>query len=265
MNLAELPTVALRCQHFGESGPPLMILHGLFGAGRNWYSLARKLADECQLHVPDLRGHGESPQVGPIDYPHMAADVLALMDREGLASASLLGHSMGGKVAMTLALHHPERVEKLIVVDIAPVQYSHNFDHVIAALRALPLERIHSRREAEAWLNQHLDNPLVCQFLLQNLVADDHRYRWRIDLDLIAEALPGIVGFPLDDQVRPFEGPTLFIAGGRSEYLKPQYHQAIRTLFPNARIQTIANAGHWVHSDEPEVFLDVVRCFLREA
>ena len=262
MSLTGLPTVALRCQHFGEAGPALLILHGLFGAGRNWYSLARKLAGEFQVHVPDLRGHGESPQQGPIDYPHMAADVVALMARESLASAGLMGHSMGGKVAMMVALHHPERVEKLIVVDIAPVQYGHRFDHVIEAMRALPLERIHSRREAEEWLCQHLDNPLVCQFLLQNLVADDHTYRWRIDLDLIAAALPNIVSFPLDGRVKPYEGPTLFVAGGRSEYLKPQYHQAIRTLFPNARIQTIENAGHWVHIDEPDAFLRAVRCFL---
>ncbi|HEB77150.1 MAG TPA: alpha/beta fold hydrolase [Methylothermaceae bacterium] len=258
-----LETVELHCQHFGEAGPPLVILHGLFGAGRNWYSLARRLADEFRVHVPDLRGHGDSPQVGPIDYPHMAADVVSLFDREGLESACLMGHSMGGKTAMMVALRYPQRVEKLVVVDIAPVQYSHRFDHVIEAMRALPLSQVRNRKEAEAWLQQRIDNPVICQFLLQNLVADNAHYRWRIDLDLLEHALPAVVAFPLDESVRPYEGPTLFIAGGRSEYIKPQYHQAIRTLFPNARIQTIEHAGHWVHIDQPEAFEAAVRCFLR--
>ncbi len=258
-----METVELNCKRFGEAGPPLVILHGLFGAGRNWYSLAQRLADEFQILVPDLRGHGDSPSVTPLDYPHMAADLVALLEREGLGSAHFLGHSLGGKAAMTVALNHPNQVEKLVVADIAPVHYSHSFDHVIAALKAMPLDQIQSRREAGEWLSQRIENPAISQFLLQNLVAENDHYHWRIDLDLLAQALPCIVSFPLDEQVQPFEGHTLFIAGGLSEYIKPQYHQAIRTLFPNACIQTIEHAGHWVHIDQPEAFEAVVRCFLR--
>ncbi len=258
-----MDTVELSCKRFGNEGPPLVILHGLFGAGRNWYSLAQRLADEFQVLVPDLRAHGESPSIAPLDYPHMAADLIALLDREGLESAHFLGHSMGGKAAMAAALHFPMRLDKLVVVDIAPVHYSHSFDHVIEALRAMPLNQIQNRREAGDWLSQRIENPVITQFLLQNLVVDHDSYHWRIDLDLLAKALPGIVSFPLDESIQPFEGPALFIAGGLSEYIKPQYHPAIRALFPHACIQTIEHAGHWVHIDQPEAFESVVRCFLR--
>lgn len=254
--------VKLHCERFGEVGPPLIILHGLFGAGRNWYSLAQRFSDEFQVYVPDLRGHGESPKIPPLDYPAMAADVKALVDREGLASASLVGHSMGGKVAMMLALIYPELVAKLVVVDIAPVQYLHDFDSLIDALKSLPLDRLLSRREADEQLATQIANPTLRQFLLQNLVVDNSHYRWRIDLDLLASALPALTGFPLGE-VRPFLGPTLFIGGGLSEYLKPQYHQAIQTLFPHARLKLIEQAGHWVHIDQPDCFEATVRCFLR--
>ncbi len=258
-----METVELCCKRFGEEGPPLVILHGLFGAGRNWYSLAQRLSGEFRVYVPDLRGHGESPKTTPLDYPHMAADLAALLVREGLESADFVGHSMGGKVAMTLALTRAEAVTKLVVVDIAPVQYLHSFDYVIEALKSLPLARLTSRREADEWLAPRIENPSVRQFLLQNLVVDNSHYQWRIDLDLLASALPAITGFPLGPEIRPFPGPTLFVGGGLSEYIKPQYHQAIRTLFPNARIKTIEHAGHWVHIDQPDCFEATVRCFLR--
>lgn len=257
-----MESVELSFRRFGNAGPPLVILHGLFGAGRNWYSLAQKLSDDYQILVPDLRGHGDSPSVQPLDYPHMAADVVALLDREGLREAHFLGHSMGGKAAMTVALNCPQRVSKLVVVDIAPVHYSHSFEHVIEALKSMPLERIRSRKEAGEWLSQRIENPAVSQFLLQNLVAENEHYHWRIDLDFLAQALPTLVSFPLGKGNRPFDGPTLFIAGGLSQYIKPQYHQAIRALFPNACIQTIEHAGHWVHIDQPQAFESVVRCFL---
>ncbi|GAB6068705.1 alpha/beta fold hydrolase [Methylothermus subterraneus] len=258
-----IETVELHSKRFGSAGPPLIILHGLFGAGRNWYSLAQRFADEFTVYVLDLRGHGESPKASPLDYPHLAADVAALLVKAGIRSAYLLGHSMGGKAAMTLALTYPERVAKLVVVDIAPVQYTHDFDRIVQALKSLPLEQIKSRREAESGLAAQIENPAVRQFLLQNLVFEDSRYRWRIDLDLLASALPAIMGFPVGQEVRPFPGPTLFVGGGLSEYLKPQYHQAIRTLFPSARIKIIEHAGHWIHIDRPDCFEATVRCFLR--
>ncbi len=260
-----MQTVELSYQQFGSDGPPLVILHGLFGSGRNWYSFARNLAQEYKVFVPDLRGHGDSPKVPPLDYPHMAADVAQLLAGEGLASAHLLGHSMGGKVAMYLALTRPALVDRLVVVDIAPVQYSHNFYDIIETLKQLPLDQITSRSEADAWLESRIENAAVRQFLLQNLVAENDHYHWRIDFDILEQALPAIAGFPQDSELQPFEGPTLFIAGGHSEYIKTQYHPAIRSLFPNALIKTIEDAGHWLHQDQPERFLEIVRCFLRKA
>lgn len=260
-----MQTIDLSYRRFDGSGPPLVILHGLFGGGRNWYSQARELARDFTVIVPDLRGHGDSPPAAPLDYPHMAADVAAMLVKEGLGRASFLGHSMGGKVAMYLALSRPALVEKLVVVDIAPVQYCHDFKAVIEALKQLPLDRIKSRREAEEWLAQRLENAAVRQFLLQNLVTDNSHYYWRIDFDLLESSLPAIAGFPQDsDRFHPFQGPALFIAGGRSEYIKSQYHPAIRTLFPKALIKTIEDAGHWIHIDQPERFLDIVRCFLAD-
>ncbi|MBN2700924.1 MAG: alpha/beta fold hydrolase [Methylohalobius sp. ZOD2] len=260
-----METVDLYCKRFGDEGPPLLILHGLFGAGRNWYSLAQRLAGEFQVLVPDLRGHGESPHAAPLDYPHMATDLAALLAREGVQSTHLLGHSMGGKVAMRLALSRPDLVSKLVVADIAPVQYAHSFDHVVEALKALPLDQVTSRRQADEWLAPRIENPVVRQFLLQNLITHNSSYDWRVDLDLLASALPALSGFPLDATIQPFAGPTLFVSGGLSEYIKPAYHQAIRSLFPQARIKTIEHAGHWIHIDQPDCFESTVRCFLREA
>jgi len=256
-------TVELSYRQFGESGPPLVILHGLFGSGRNWYSFARNLAQEFKVLVPDLRGHGDSPKTQPLDYPHMAADVVRLLAREGLSSAHLLGHSMGGKVAMYMALTRPSLVDRLIVVDIAPVQYSHNFNAIVGTLKQLPLDQITSRSEADEWLKHRIENDAVRQFLLQNLVAENDHYHWRLDFEILERALPAIAGFPQDSELQPFDGPTLFIAGGHSEYIKLQYHPAIRSLFPNALIKTIEDAGHWLHQDQPERFLEIVRCFLR--
>ncbi len=199
----------------------------------------------------------------PLDYPHLAADVAALLEEEGIKTASFIGHSMGGKVAMVLALTRPKAVTKLVVVDIAPVRYGDSFASVIAALKALPLDAIKNRREAEAWLRAKLGNPRLGQFLLQNLAAEGGRYYWRIDLDLIASALPAIADFPVLSEARPFSGPALFLGGRLSDYLKPEFGQTIKALFPNAKIEILPHAGHWVHIDQPDEFSSKVRGFLR--
>jgi esterase len=253
----------LSFRRFGAQGQKLILLHGLLGSGRNWYTLAQRFAEEFQVYVPDLRGHGESPKVPPLDYPHLAADVAALLEEEGIKTASFIGHSMGGKVAMVLALTRPETVAKLVVVDIAPVRYAQSFDSLIAALKALPLEAIKNRHEAEAWLHAKLGNPRLGRFLLQNLAADGGRYYWRIDLDLIASALPAIIDFPALPEARPFGGPTLFVGGGLSDYLKQEFSYMIKALFPNAKIEVLPHAGHWVHIDQPAEFTSKVRSFLR--
>lgn len=258
-----METVKLHSERFGETGPALVLLHGLFGSGRNWYTLAQKFADEFRVYALDLRGHGNSPKVGPLDYPHMAADVQAWLAKEGLVAADFMGHSLGGKVAMTLALIAPKAVDKLVVVDIAPVPYAHSFDRIVKALKSVPLAQINNRRQADEHLALKIENPTLRQFLLQNLISQNGHYRWRIDLDLLASALPALADFPISSEAHSFAGPALFIGGERSEYLQPQHYQAILALFPNAEIKTIEGAGHWVHIDQPECFEAAVRSFLR--
>lgn len=256
-----MATVELARERLG-SGPPLVFLHGLFGSGRNWRSFARGLADRFTCLLVDLRGHGNSPHAPPYDYPTFAADVARLLAEEGIARAHLLGHSMGGKTAMTLALTRPELVERLAVVDIAPVPYAHDYRALIRALLALDLSAIRSRREADAALAPAIPDPQLRAFLLQNLVIDDGGARWRIDLAGLERAMPALTDFPRELYGRRFEGPTLFVRGGRSDYVQDAHLPVIRRLFPAARIETVADAGHWPHAERPAELLRLVRAFL---
>ncbi len=246
----------------GEAGPPLLLLHGLFGSARNWMRIARVLGQERQVHALDLPNHGDSPWTETTDYPAMAAAVLDYLDAAGLQSAAILGHSMGGKVAMTLALTRPERVGKLIVADIAPVAYDHaNLDY-IRAMQALDLAQITRRAEAEAGLADAVCDPVVRAFLVQNLVSDGPGYRWRINLEGLARSMLEIHGFPESLLTHSFAGPTLFLAGERSDYLRAEHGALIRRLFPAARIESVPGAGHWVHAENPDGFLAAVTAFL---
>ncbi|MGH8551641.1 MAG: alpha/beta fold hydrolase, partial [Methylococcales bacterium] len=182
-------TIDLSCESFGDKGPALLILHGLFGAGRNWTSIARKLAEHHRVLLPDLRNHGASGHSPDMDYPHLAADLLRLLDTRRIDSAAVIGHSMGGKAAMWLALTEATRVSQLIAVDIAPVHYDHNFDQILSGMRSLPLAEIKSRGQADEWLSKSIPEPGLRQFLLQNLVFEKGRYRWRIDLEIFQRAV----------------------------------------------------------------------------
>ena len=252
--------------HYTEqgTGPPLTILHGLFGSGRNWMRVARRLADRFRVITPDLRNHGQSPHLPGMGYPEMAADLFELLERLGLPSTLLMGHSMGGKVAMTAALEAPERVRALIVVDIAPVRYRHSFEPIFQALKPIPVEWIHSRQEAERLLAGTIDDGVLRAFLLQNLNRDENGFHWRINLDAIIAGMPEISDFPLADGGHVYPGPALFLAGEHSHHLRPEHYPKVYELFPAARIEVIPGSGHWPHTEQPQRFLELVEGFLTD-
>jgi esterase len=254
-------TVRLAAVEYG-SGPALAILHGLFGAGRNWATIAKSLAGHHRVIALDLRNHGASPWDDAMDYVALADDVRATLQALGHHRFVLLGHSMGGKVAMTMALGHGEEVERLVVVDIAPVAYSPHHLTYVQAMRALDLAAVKRRADADERLASDVADAAERAFLLQNLVFEDGRARWRLNLAAIEREMPRLVGFPLMPPGAAYRGPALFVAGGRSGYLRPEHEPAIHRLFPNARIARIADAGHWLHAEQPQAFLDVVEPFL---
>lgn len=258
--MAGSASVDLAYQAIG-TGPPLLVLHGLFGSGTNWRGIARRLAAGHRVVLVDLRNHGVSPHTPLMDYPAMAADVRALLDRLGLPQAALLGHSMGGKTAMTLALETPQRVARLVVVDIAPVTSPGDHGPLIDAMRTIDPGRMTRRAQADQALAPAIPDATLRAFLLQNLVAAGGGYRWRIDLDAIAASMPALLGFP-DPGRRHFEGPALFVRGARSRYVCDTDYERIAKLFPAARVVSIAGAGHWVHAERPEALLETVTAFL---
>lgn len=244
------------------AGEPLVILHGLFGSKRNWSSIAGRLAQHRRVITVDMRNHGESPWDGLHDYPALADDVARLIERVVGGPVTVMGHSMGGKAAMLLALGRPELVERLVVVDIAPARSHSSPLLLVKAMRRVPLETLSRRAEVDAVLAEVIPDLAVRGFLAQNVVTEPTGLRWSVNLDAIERNGESIVGFPDIPPGTSFAKPTLFIAGGRSEYLRPEHRDAITRLFPAAMIETIANAGHWVHAEAPGPFLDVVSRFL---
>jgi esterase len=247
---------------FGDSKqPPLIILHGFFASARNWRTVAEKLSAHFYVYVLDQRNHGTSFHHPVMDYPTMAADLLAFIKQQGLTTVSLLGHSMGGKVAMWFALNHPDKVHKLIIADIAPVSYTHCFDNTINALKTVPLADIKNRKQTEEHLASAIPELSYRQFLLQNLVLVDGVYQWRVDLDIFADNAPHIISFPNSDAVVPFMGKAFFIAGADSHYVKAGDFES---LFPTALFSQLPNAGHWLHVQQPTIFISRVADFLRQ-
>ncbi len=253
-------SLELAAQTLGE-GPDLLILHGLFGSGRNWTSHAKRLAESWRVHLLDLRNHGASPWRDEVSYPAMAGDVAAYLDRAGLERATLVGHSMGGKTAMALALDAGERIERLVVVDIAPVPYGHSHEVFIGAMLALDLPALGKRAAVDAALAAAVPEAGVRAFLLQNLVQRGGALAWRLNLPALQAAMPALVGFdaPLRDA---YERPTLFLAGADSPYVLPEHEGQIRGLFPEAEIERIPGAGHWVHAEQPAAFYERLTAFL---
>jgi len=244
----------------GAGKPPLVILHGMLGSSRNWQTAGRDLADQFHVLAVDLRNHGASPHADSMTYAEMADDVTGWLDAQGIPQARFLGHSMGGKTAMRLACHHPERVERLVVVDIAPKDY-HWVGHRInfAAMNELDLASLHSRAEAEVRLEAQVPSWPMRKFLVTNLDrADGGAWRWVVNLPAITTALSTLEGNPLGAGDR-FAGPTLFVAGGKSDYIEAGDHATIHAHFPAARLTTIPESGHNPHMETREKFVALVR------
>lgn len=240
-------------------GPPVVLLHGLFGSNENLGTLARELARDYSVYALDLRNHGRSPHADTMDYPSMAGDVRQTMAAHGLEAAAVLGHSLGGKTAMELALAHPDLVDRLIVLDIAPVTYTSGNETELAAMQGLDLAAVGSRWDADKALSAHIDNAGVRQFLLKNLARTDDGFAWRIPLDTIASQYPNLAAAP--SAPGSYDGPALFIRGRHSTRVTDEAEPAIRERFPNARIESV-EAGHWVHIEAPETTSTLVRSFL---
>ena len=257
-------TVALSYSDSG-AGEPLVILHGLFGSKRNWSSIAKRLGERHRVLAVDLRNHGESPWDERHDYPALAADVADFIDREIGRPAAVLGHSMGGKAAMMLALTRPDLVERLVVVDIAPARSSTSLATALHALQAVPLSAYGRRTEVEAALAESIPDPAVRGFLVLNLTNGPQGLAWTVNLDAIELHFDAIAGFPDIPLGQRYIGPTLFMAGGKSDYVRPEHRAEIMRLFPAATIEVIDGAGHWVHADAPGPFVDMVSRFCAAA
>ncbi len=249
--------------HFKQlgHGAPLVLLHGLFGQADNWFGVAPKLAEKFHVLIPDLRNHGHSPHHPEMDYPLMAADVEKFFATQKIESARVIGHSMGGKVAMQFALDFPARVKKLVVVDMAPRAYKRTHDSIFAALLAVDLKSFQTRQEIETALEPQIPSLNLRRFLLKNLGRDEQgNFFWKMNVRGVAENYSrlGEVLAPKN----PFAGPALFIRGGKSDYLNAGDEPEIRRFFPAAKIETIESANHWVHADAPEEFVRRVLNFL---
>jgi esterase len=240
--------------------PPLVIAHGLFGSAKNWGAIAKRLSQGREVVAVDMRNHGDSPRAPVHDYPAMAADLAEVL--ESLGEADLLGHSMGGKAAMTLALTRPELLRRLIVADIAPVAYGHSQIGYVEAMQALDLAPLRRRSEADAGLKASVPEAGVRAFLLQSLTVGPEGAAWKLNLDVLEDQMPAIMGFP--DLPGPFKGPTLFLTGGKSDYVTEAHWPRIEALFPDLERVAVPDAGHWLHAEAPEAFCAAVEAFLTE-
>lgn len=257
-------TEALKTTTLGERGPRIAFLHGLFGQGKNWTQAAKALATDHRATLIDLPNHGQSPWTDEFSYAAMADDVeRALRAIGGDDRWTVLGHSMGGKVAMLMALGRPELVDRLIVVDMSPVSYGGltSFDEYIEGMQAMNLAAIRSRSDADHAAQQWVSNPGVRAFLLQNLRRTDHGWHWQMNLDLLGRSLTDLGDWP-GWHGDSYDGPVLWVAGEKSDYVKAEYGDEMRRLFPRVRAVTIKGAGHWPHSEKPDVFLSTIRPFI---
>lgn len=239
--------------------PPLLIAHGLFGSGRNWGVIARRLSDRRDVVTVDMRNHGSSPRFPSQSYADMAADLAEVIMANG-GTADVLGHSMGGKSAMMLALTQGTLVRRLVVADIAPVAYSHDQSQNVAAMAGLDLTDLANRADADQRLAKTIDDPALRAFFLQSLDLRATPPGWRLNLPVLDREMPKIVGWP--NAPGQFEGRTLFLSGTNSSYVLPNHRPLILAQFPNAYFARIAGAGHWLHAEKPREFEETVRIFL---
>jgi pimeloyl-ACP methyl ester carboxylesterase len=245
-------------------GFPLIVAHGFLGSSDNWRAASARLAAHYRVYSLDLRNHGASRHSYKMNYRLMAGDVLQFLEEHGIGSCYVLGHSMGGKVAMQFAAEFPARVEKLVVVDIAPRGYAPFHRSILSAMRGLPLGTLASFKDADRALSDAVPDPRIRQFLLKNLARDaGGAMRWKVDLEAMDRNYDSLAGPIFCEQ--PFDKPACFIRGGRSHYIQDHDLPSIRECFPSAEIHTVEGAGHWIHVEAPEAFLSLVTAFLGTA
>jgi esterase len=255
----------LNYRQYSESGSPVLVLHGLFGSLSNWGWHCKQLAEHYAVYGVDLRNHGDSPHSDRLDYQVMAEDVRQLIIRLGWKPCCIVGHSMGGKVAMQLALSFPDLVEKLVVIDIAPVSYPEDADghmNVLAAMDAVKLDEIKSRTEAEVTLEDYIEEDATRKFVLTNLVRNkEGLFEWRLDKDSIRKNYPALRAELVATQ--SFTKPVLFVKGGLSPYIQAEHEAQIKELFPLASVKLIMDAGHWLHAEQPQALSRILLKFLQ--
>lgn len=238
----------------------MIILHGLMGSSDNWLPQAKMLGEHYHVWVVDQRNHGQSPHSTEFNYHVLSNDILDFIQEHGIEKPVIIGHSMGGKAAMNFALAHPDKLEKLIIVDIAPKAYDVRHDHIVEGLKAVPIDSVQSRQEANDALAPHISSEAVRQFLLKNLMRKpEGGFGWRINLPVIDQSLEMISGGLVNDGV--FEKKTLFIRGSKSDYILDDDREAMKKIFPNSTLVTM-ETGHWVQAEKPEEFVQVVLSFL---
>ncbi|MEO1314167.1 MAG: alpha/beta fold hydrolase [Pseudomonadota bacterium] len=242
-------------EYDGPGEVPLLIAHGLFGSARNWNVIAKRLSAHCRVLAVDMRNHGTSPWEASHSYPDLAGDLAEVISAHG-PRAHVLGHSMGGKAAMCLALRHPSKIDRLCIADIAPTPYGHSQLPVVAALKSVDLSQVSRRSDADAQLAAHIPEAPLRAFLLQSLEVTTEGARWRLNLAALEDQMPQIMGFP--EQTETYDGPALFLTGARSDYVQASHRPGIRALFSHASFAQIPNAGHWLHAEAPDAFLEAI-------
>jgi esterase len=252
----------LNYKKLGNKRQHLIILHGLFGSLDNWQSIARQLSQDFSVWIIDQRNHGRSPHSDEMNYLALAQDLEAFMQSNHLDSAHILGHSMGGKVAMTFALMYPGMVEHLIIADIGPIQYEGDHLPLFKAMMSLPISDIKDRQEAERFLEKSIRSQAVLQFLLKNLGRNQDGFHWKPNLKVLYEKYRELMGF--DSFGKTNGGPVSFIRGQNSDYINPADFSYYQSIFPFAQLYQIPNAGHWLHAEQPELFIDLVKSILKD-
>ncbi len=245
----------------GSGSSNLIILHGLFGSSDNWLSIAKALAEDYKIYLPDQRNHGQSPHSDAFNYKLLSEDLNKFIEDHAIENLLIIGHSMGGKTAMNFAVHYPDKLRALIVVDIAPKDYAVRHDVILDGLMAIPVNTIKSRNEADEILSEYVPELGVRQFLLKSLSRKpDNSFEWKLNLGAISENIQ-VIGEGMQ-YTGKYAGPTLFIRGRKSNYIKDNDRDNIKDLFPASTILTIEDAGHWVHAEKPEEFVNTIREFV---
>ena len=254
-------SVPLAFAEFG-SGPPVVIAHGLLGSKRNWRAVAEQLEGSFHVFAVDMRNHGESPAATDMSYGELAQDLREFLVSQGLTSSALVGHSMGGKAAMALALTAPEVISNLIVLDIAPISYSDELTQCLALMGGG--ESWFSPRNGDPGqqLAAALSNPAISALLVHNLMTSGDHFDWRVNLHAVVANMENLSTFPQTLPERSFSGPTLFLHSALSEFVRPEHHEAIHNLFPGAEVRLIDGVGHWMHADQPQAVAREILSFL---